>query len=177
MPRPSSIKRLPPEVQETIGRLRDQGRTLDEILGHLRQLEVDVSRSALGRHVKQLDAIGEELRRSRTIAEAMVARFGDAPESRTARLNIELAHTLLLKLMVSEDGEPVKLDAKEAMFVSSAISSLTTAAKKDADGILQARREEAKKAAAAAESAAKDAGLSDTVVDEIKRRILGLQAA
>ena len=58
MARPSTIQRLPTEVRELIAELREEGRTIDEVLEKLRELRLDVSRSALGRHVKQLDAIG-----------------------------------------------------------------------------------------------------------------------
>ena len=64
MARPSSISRLPPEIREAIGALRQDGRTIDEILAKLRELApaAEVSRSALGRHVQVLDRIGEQLR-------------------------------------------------------------------------------------------------------------------
>lgn len=133
----STIDRLPAEVRELIGRLRGDGRTIDEILAKLRELDAPdaqaISRSALGRHVKQLDAIGEELRRSRGIAEALVARFGDAPESRTARLNIELMHGLVMKSVISGDGETVALDPQEVMFLAQALQKLSAAAKQDVE--------------------------------------------
>ena len=44
MARPSKIDRLPQELRDAIGDLRRQGRTIDEILAHLRSLGVgDVS--------------------------------------------------------------------------------------------------------------------------------------
>ncbi|MGZ8371111.1 MAG: phage protein Gp27 family protein, partial [Caulobacteraceae bacterium] len=63
---PSSIDKLPPEVRALIGELREKrGCTIDEIMDKLRELEVDVSRSAVGRHVRKLADIGAEMRRSR----------------------------------------------------------------------------------------------------------------
>ena len=129
----SSVQRLPPELREMIARLREGGRTIDEILMKLQELDAEISRSALGRHVKQLDAIGAELRRSREIAEALVRRYGEAPESRTARLNIELMHGLISKMMVNDEGQVVTLDPKEAMFAATAMQKLAQAAKQDAD--------------------------------------------
>ena len=63
MGRKSSITRLEPEIRDFIGKLRDQGRTLDEIMKELRKLDLDEypSRSALGRHTKQLDAIAAKM--------------------------------------------------------------------------------------------------------------------
>lgn len=145
MGRQSSIRRLPPEVREVISELRDRGRTIDEILGKLHELDVSVSRSALGRHVKQLDAIGAELRRSRMVAEALVKRYGEAPESRTAKLNIELMHGLISKLMFSEDGEQVELDPKEAMQIATAMQKLAQASKQEVDREALLKREFAQK--------------------------------
>lgn len=138
--RASTVGKLPAEIRELIGRLRNGGSTIDEILAKLRELQVEsVSRSALGRHVKQLDAIGEEIRRSRTIAEAMVQRFGDAPESKTARLNIELMHGLLMKLMVGEEGESKTLDPQEAYFAATALQRLAMADKSTVDREVKVR--------------------------------------
>lgn len=46
--RPSSVDRLPAEMRDAIGRLRDAGHTIDEIMAHLADMESMVSRSALG---------------------------------------------------------------------------------------------------------------------------------
>ena len=177
MPRSSTIKRLPAEVRETIGRLRDAGHTIDEILDHLRRLDIDVSRSALGRHTKQLDAVGDRLRRSRQVAEAIVDRFGSAPEHRVGRLNIELMHDVVLQLMVGEDGDGVTLDPKDAMMLARSLKDLASAAKIDAEQILAARKEAAKQAAEAVGGAQKELGLSAETIGAIKAKILGVGEA
>lgn len=180
MPRPSSIKRLPPEIQERIGQLRDQGRTLDEILAKLSELDVDVSRSALGRHVKTLDAVGERIRRQRALAEALVAKYGDAPESRIARLNLELIHGILFQLSAGEDGEPVELEPRDAMFLAKALRDLTGAEKTAGDVVKlqsQIAAEVARKVEAAADhvdQVARERGLTADTVQSIKAGILGI---
>lgn len=184
MARPSSIKRLPPEVREVVGDLRDQGHTIDEILEHLRQLGVDsVSRSAMGRHVKQLDAIGAEIRRNRALAEAVIKKYGEESDSRVNRMNIELMHGVLTKLMFGEDGEQVKLDPKEAMFAATAIEKLGKAEKTDIDRE-KARRDlrdriEAglKKLEATLDDDAEDGTAAPTirnVLAEIRQQIYGI---
>ena len=65
---PSSIDRLPEEIRAAIGKLRTQGRSIDEILAHLGTMDVEVSRSALGRHVKRLATLQERMRSSREMA-------------------------------------------------------------------------------------------------------------
>jgi hypothetical protein len=175
MPRPSTVKRLPTECRELIGQLRDEGRTLDEILNKLRELRVDVSRSALGRYTQQLDAVGAELRRSREIATALVREFGAEPESRTARLNIEMMQAVVMKLMVGEDGKVGTFDPEEVMFLSQALHRLAAANKLDAERTIQIQQEVLAKAAKAAEVTAKRAGLSADTVQAIKAQILGVK--
>lgn len=179
MPRPSSISRLPDEVRSKIAVLRDQGRTLDEILNHLDMLNVEVSRSALGRHLKKQAQVAEMIRRSRHMAEAVARQFGDQETSKVARTNIELMHSLMMKLMIGEEEDKeVVLDAKDAMFVATALEKLSKASKLDIDRELKVR-EEAKKeamaqAAAIVETTAKEKGLSAGMVEELKAKFLGV---
>jgi len=79
--RPSSIDRLPEAVRELIGKLRGQGRTIDEILNHLQTLDVEVSRSALGRHTQWLDRVSERMLQSRQVTEALIERLGAVGEN------------------------------------------------------------------------------------------------
>jgi len=174
--RPSSIDRLPPQIRELIGRLREGGRTIDEILAKLRELDVTISRTALARHTKEIDAIADEIRRSRGVAEAIVEQFGDKPDDRVSRLNIELMHGLLMRVLVGQDGQPVELDAKEAMFLSTALDKLAGAAKKGVESTLKIRQQAAKDAAAEVAKVAKAEGLSRDTIEKFRRHILGIAA-
>ena len=174
MPRPSSIDQLPPEIREEIGRLRDGGATIDQIVAHLRGLAAVVSRSALGRHIKGMDAVGEKLRRSRSVAEVLVRQLGDAPASRTMQLNLELMHTVILDLfMASREGDgAVDGDGLAAlagnpegvMMLAKALDHLGRASKSDVDyaeriGRIAAERA-TKDAASAAAVVARERGIS-----------------
>ena len=95
-------------------------------MAKLNELNVDVSRSAVGRHCKRLESIQASIRQSRTIAEAIVKDYGDEDkENKVARANIEVLHSILFRMMGSEDGEPVTLDAKDAMFLATSLEKLT----------------------------------------------------
>lgn len=191
MPRKSSVRRLPPELREQLGTLLDQGRTLDEITAHLNQLGADVSRSALGRYKQHLDKVGEKLRRSREVAEALIQKLGTAPESKALRLNVELMHGVLmdLALKINEDGEDgegedgkgkgVTLEPMGAMLLSKALDHLSRASKTDADlvGKIREQAEAAARKAASetAATAARKGGLSAESAEAIRREILGLK--
>lgn len=177
MARKSSVDRLGPEVRDAIGRLLDQGRTLDEILAHLEGMSVEVSRSALHRYTQKIAAAGEKLRQSRIIGDALIRRFGDEPESKTARLNIQLIQTLVFDLLMKaeDDGDP-----DMAVKLSRALESLTRASRNDIEVIERAEKRAAerarKDAAVAAEDAGRQQGLSAATIEAIKQNILGLRA-
>lgn len=192
MARPSSVDRLPEEVRVEIGRLRGMGWTIDQILEHLRGLlDQAPSRSALGRHIQGLDALGERMRRSRHVAEALVRELGDAPESRTARLNIELLHSAILDLhMRAADGEegsdPEGLAAlagnpEGAMMLAKALDHLTRASRANVEFVAKAEARAAERAkrdaAKAVESVARAKGLSPETLAAIKEGIFGVKAA
>lgn len=179
MARPSSITRLPEEVRSKIAVLRNQGRTLDEILAHLEELDVDVSRSALGRHLKKQREVTEKIQRSRQMAEAIARNFGDKETSQVARTNIELLHSMTMQLMIGgEEGEEVKLDSKDAMFLATTIEKLAKASKTDFDRELKVReeatKEAMKKASEIVDVAGKEKGLSAEVINELKSKFLGV---
>ena len=177
---PSSIDRLPEAVREEIGRLRVQGRTIDEILAHLRQLDVSVSRSALGRHVKSMATLQERMRSSRELALALVDRHGDQPDNKLQRLNLELMHSIVLQTITAsaedEEGEaqPVTFGPQEVMFLSKALKELSGAEKTNSDRIIAVQRETAKTAASKAEEAMKSRGMSRETIDFIRDAVLGV---
>lgn len=191
MPRQSSIKKLPPEIRDKIGALLDQGRTLTEIVTHLSSLDVQVSRSALGRYKQHIDKVSERIRRSREIAEAIVRNQGDAPESKTARLNIELLHgvlnDMLMQVPTPEEAEAAEKDGdgeaaammltlspRGAMELAKAVDHLSRASKQDADLITKMREEAQQQAAKQMEKAVKEAARKDggkTSAEEVLKRI------
>ena len=193
MARPSSVDQLPETVRAEIGRLRQNGRTIDEILTHLRKLDgiAPVSRSALGRHLQHMEKVGERLRRSRQVAEALVKELGDAPESQAARVNIELMHNAVLDLFMNTAGgdddavdeggvAALKGNPEGVMMLAKALDHLTRASRANMDFIRQAEDRAAtrakKEAAAAVDSVARERGLTSATVDAIKAGIFGVKA-
>lgn len=143
MARRSSFDRLPNEIKERIGQLRDAGHSIDEILAALSELDgVAISRSSLGRHIKGMDRLGIQMRRSRDVAQALVARLGTAEIGRNAQLNIELLHTVILDLFLkaqeddtadlSKGGQAfAKRDPMGIQLIAKALEHLSKASKTD----------------------------------------------
>lgn len=181
MPRISGFKRLPPEVRDLIGNLREQGRTIDEITDALKALDISVPRSTLGDWTKKIDAVAAKMEQSRVMADALVRRFGDAPDSKTARLNMQMMHTVLYEALgnVLGEGGAEGLTTKGAMELAKALDHLTRAAKTDAEFIAkvreEARKEACEKAAEAVAVAGKQQGLNEDQVAFIRAEILGVE--
>jgi hypothetical protein len=182
---PSSIDRLDPKIQDEIARLRRCNVTIDEILAHLKDLGVDdVSRSALGRHVKSLAEIGEDIRRSETMAKFVVDRFGEETDERVGRANMRILQGAVLELLASrredDDGNPVSLTAGEAKELALTLQRLIAAQRMDADRQLklraEARTQAVKDAAEAVKQASGEKGLSSETADFIMRKVLGVAA-
>lgn len=192
MARASSIDQLPETVRAEIGRLRQNGRTIDDILAHLRKMDgiAPVSRSALGRHLQHMEKLGERIRRSRQVAEALVKELGDAPESQAARVNIELIHNAVLELfMNAEDGDG-EIDAagkaalagnpEGVMMLAKALDHLTRASSKNMEFIRlaedRATAKAKREAAQAVDTVGREKGLTAATVQSIKAAIFGVKA-
>jgi hypothetical protein len=148
MGRPSKIDRMPEEIRDAITALRGEGRTIDEILEHLKRLngvfDDMPSRSGLGRHIQGLDALAERANRGKVIAEALVSKLSDAPESRQARLNVQLIHGLVTEVIMNiadaaQTGQPVAMGPKDIHDLAKSIDHLSRAAKNDAQLTLELR--------------------------------------
>ncbi|NHO33315.1 DUF3486 family protein [Acetobacter fallax] len=181
--RPSSIDRLEPEIREEIGRLRGNGHTLDEILAALRELDVtEISRSALGRHVKSMEQVGQTLRHAQNITEAVTRQFGDAPASRTAQLNIELLNTAVLNLLFDATGsasEGEGITADTVVKLARTIDHLTKSSRADIENQKQTEDRIEKRIKKETDErlneAMKERGLSPDTAEKIRKKVLGLK--
>lgn len=177
--RPSKIDRLGPDVRDLVGRLRDQGRTLDEILAKLRELDIDAealpSRTALHNHLQQAEAIAERLRMSRTAAEVAVRRLGEAEPDKVTRLNIDLMHQAVFEMMsnIGSDGRPVTLDPMQVMLLCKSLDHLGKASKDDVARTVAIEKRATEKARAEAlkqaEAAVVKAGGPQALTPELKQ--------
>lgn len=171
----STIEKLPAELLTEVNRCLER-MTIYELVEHMSQLGVDLSKSAVGRHKKKIDEVSEQLRRSRVIAEAIGKKIEDQPDDKVAALNRELLHDQIFKLVsASEDGEPLQLTSKQVRELSDSLRNLATAGKSETDRVFKVRKEMADQSAKIVdEETKKEPGMSAETVDNIKRRILGL---
>lgn len=182
---PSTIDRLPDELKDLIAQLKRKGRTITEIHDHLTKLDAGVSRSAVGRHVKSMAEIGEDMRRAGEMARFVVEEFGEETDERVGRANMAILQGAIMELLTErpvdeETGEVARLDAGEMKALSLSLQRLISSQRVDADRQLKLRAEARKQAlleaATAVDQAAKAEGLTQATVDAMKTRILGIKA-
>ncbi len=153
--RRSSISRLPPEIRDQINRLIRDGAMIDEIVAHLKTLDMQVSRSAVGRYRKSAEDAMREYREAQEIAGVWLQRYKEDPHGDVGRLVAELlktvAFTTTARLREAGDGAVDTLDISR---LSRAMQALERAGKISLDHVLAIRRETAETAAEAAVSAA-----------------------
>lgn len=177
----SKISRMPPEVKRKIGELWDAGATLDQILQALGS--VDVSRSALGRHIQQRERLVERLRRSREIADSVVQNLGDKNPGKTQAILIESLHSIIFDMFSGENADDaitsLQASPKGMSMLADAIHSLARAQRLDvdvrADLEKRAREKAEQEATAAVTKAARQQGLSAEIVSKIMSGAFGVK--
>jgi hypothetical protein len=178
--RPSSIDKLDQPVRAEINRLRvDKGYTIEQIVEFLKTMDVSISKSAMGRHVKKIEEVGRRIREARAVAEGIAPTIADKDDGQLINMNVELLQGTVMRILsATEDGDDVQLSAKDAMMVARALESGASASKINADRVLKIRQETAKSAAKEVVSALKKTapGLSKETVAEIRRAVLGVAA-
>ncbi|MBF0139806.1 MAG: DUF3486 family protein [Magnetococcales bacterium] len=107
MSRPSTIKRLPPEIKKELDRLLESGVPIHEIRSSLQNIgTTPPSKSAIGRYKQNFDQQMQRLRLSRELASTWVRNFQDDPGGEAAKLTVETLENLAMHASSAllEDG-------------------------------------------------------------------------
>ena len=179
----STIERLDPTIVEAISRLIKGGRTIDEITEHLRGLDQDVSRSAVGRYVKNARKAMEDYSKAKEVAKVWLDRMEAEPNGDVARLLPQMLQAVAFKTIEDMSDSDEGVSAGDIMFMGKALQSIAGASKTHMDIELKMRqvREEARRLALEeAEknitAAARAQGMDEAEVDRWRRRVLGVEA-
>jgi len=182
----SKVERLPEPIRAQLEEwLREAiaGRlSLDDVMVRFDaqfadQLGEDApSRSSVHRHAQKFAAISERMRRSKDIADALIAEAGPSlADGKGFQVLVQGFQSLAFDMLANvEEGKT--LDPENLMFFARAIQSVASAQKSDADRAIKLKAEAAKEAAEAVERVARrDGGLTRKTIDEIKSEILGIR--
>lgn len=170
----STIDALEPDLKTELERLLGDKRfTLRQIVAHMRELGVEVSKSAVHRHRQTLDKIARDIRMAREVASAIGKDLAETDGSIT-RAVVESLQALVLRAQTQVEDEDGKVDPKMVGALAMAARDLASAMKTSVDTEVAIRTRVAKEAAAAASKIATERGLSADVANAIKASILGV---
>ena len=100
MARRSKVEQLPQPITDAVNGLIREGRTIDDILAHLRTIGVeDISRSAVGRHVKSARETFEKYRQAQEVAKVWLDKLEAEPDGDVGRLLPEMLRALAFRTL------------------------------------------------------------------------------
>ncbi|SDO76720.1 Protein of unknown function [Rhodoferax sp. OV413] len=175
--RPSSITQLHPSIKEAVDTAVREGRaTINEIVGLVKGMGGDASRSAVGRYVKNANERMEDYRQATQIAAVWVDKLGKEPEGDVGRMLLEMLRVVAFKTI----GDLETASPEDLMFLGKALKDFAGADKLAVDKAINVRKLIAVRAAEVAASVVKTvkkAGLSDDTINVIRAEILGIPEA
>ena len=183
--RPSRIARLPREIREELNRLLQGGLTQAEIIQRLRRPlaeigEKPLSRSGLSRYATKMETVGQHLRESRELADAWIAKLGQAPTGDQGQLIIEIVKDLTFRAVVNGSSiDPDDPDAGGEALTIDALKdlALTVQRLERADEINRTREAKLRaEMAREAEKAARAGGVKKATRETIRDILLGKSA-
>jgi len=129
----SSITRLEPAIQTEVSRLVQEGWTIDDIRAELAKLGADVSRSAVGRHVKHARDSMRVYSQAQEVSKVWLQRLDAEPNGDVARLLPEmlraLAFTTIDNMQQRVETQADAVAPMDVMLLSKAIQHLSGASK------------------------------------------------
>lgn len=179
MARRSSIERMPRELSDLFHRLVRDGRTIHEITDKLNELDADVSKSAVGRAVKQTRDLMKRYQAAQEVAGQLVEQLGENPRGDVGALLAEMLKTLAFQLMADmgdeEADEKAKAKPMDIMLLGKAMDHIERAG-----AISLKRRQEIERLvlarqAKAAEKVAQKQGMSPDQWAQIRAEFLGIK--
>ena len=175
MGRKSSIRKLPPKLRDELDAMVRDGRlTIDAITEFVRSAGAPVSRSAVGRYVKNYEEQIADYRKTQELAKVLVGELSDNPQGDVGRLASELLKLQVLRGLESLRAEGKELPPEQTMLLSAALRNAGSFDKSNADLVLRLKKELATQAADAATKVGRKSGLSADSVAEIRAAILGI---
>ncbi len=179
--RPSSINLLPEDIRLRLNEaLRDRRLTQKQILDAINPLleergEKPVSKSAVNRYSMNIEEKGSMMREAREAADALVGVLGEQKGTDLGRAVTELVKTLTFDLVLSgkdDQGEAIGVDTLNK--VALIAQRIERASKISLEREAQIRKQVLEEAVDIVEESKTEGGLSDEVVEMIRRQILGV---
>ncbi|MBF0415607.1 MAG: DUF3486 family protein [Magnetococcales bacterium] len=169
MSRPSTIKRLPPEIKAEIHRLLEQGTPIHEIRTSLQNLGTNPpSSSAIGRYKQVFDRQMQHLRAANEMASTWAKTLRDDPESDAARLAMQLLEALAMRISAQGMEGGQDLSIKDVTMLAGAVRDLATTRRSMVDTADKIRNQILKEAGEKMEKVIQSQGLSTDIAAAIR---------
>ena len=181
--KPNKIDTLPDSIKERLHELLRGGHTQKSILEQVNALieqagladDEKISRSGLNRYATRMEAIGQEVREVREMADVWVARLGTKPTGDVSKLLMEMLRTQAFRMMSKMMDDPdTVMDADMLKDLALGIQRLESAALVTHKRETEIRKAFAQEVADQAEQVAAETGLTKEGVSLLKKQILGI---
>ncbi|MCP1375379.1 phage protein Gp27 family protein [Dyella lutea] len=176
MPRPSTIKRLPPEQRRYLEKLiREDRHTLDEMRDLVRakfpQAQAP-SRSALGRYSQQVSELAGRMRDIQAAGTALVSELGEDPNDRGGQLLVQAVTTLATHAALKATDDDAEISIKEVGELARGARAVLQARKMSLAERQEIARVAREQAAEEAVAEARQGGVSEATIARIRERVL-----
>lgn len=184
MGRRSSISQLPRELVDLCHRLIREGATIHQITDKLNELDADVSKSAVGRYVKNAHEQMQRYRDAQEVAGMWVEQIGENPKGDVGALCGQLltgiAHSTLdqismQQIQAEKEGKPRPMKAMDLMLLAKALESMESTTKRNLERRERIERQALERQAKAAEKVARKQGMSAEQWAQIRAEFLGIK--
>ena len=146
--------------------------TVDDWRALLAERGLDISRSAAHREKGKLERLGERLRRTRQMRQALVERIGDQDDSEQMRGLIEMVSALGFEFAEAQfDGEGGDLDSKQLVELARMTDALSSASRRNQQFADAIRRQALEDAAEAVERTARTRAVPADVAAALRQAL------
>lgn len=187
MGRKSSIDKQPPAARKAAERAaRDPAATIETAVEQVAAAGGQVSKSAMGRWLKDAREELAEHRKAQEIAGLWVKQLGENPEGDVGVLLSETLKTLAIRVVAdarkrmdefaqSGEKDAAPVSAMELMLAAKALNHIEVSDASSLKRRLSAEQVALKRQAKAAESVAREKGLTDEQWEAIREKFLGVK--
>lgn len=186
MGRKSTIAKLSPKARRAAERAaRDPAATIHDALGEVKAAGGEVSKSAMGRWLKDAREELAEHRKAQEIAGLWVKQLGESPDGDVGVLLSEMLKTLAIRVVADarnkmdavESGDPdaAPVSAMELMLAAKALNHIEVSDASSLKRRVAAEQVALKRQANAAETVAREKGLTDDQWAAIREKFLGVK--
>ncbi|EQB9058572.1 DUF3486 family protein [Vibrio parahaemolyticus] len=185
--RKSKIELLPEDIRAQLNVLiRSGDMTQKDIRDAVNQMieeaglpnDAKLSRTGFNRYAKRMEDMGQRLRQSREVAEVWITKLGEAPTSDVGKLLQEFVRTMAfetsMRLMEDADEKQEVIPPKALNQLALVVQRIEQAAMTSHKVEKEIRKAFAEEAAEQAEQIVKQAGITASTAEDIKKKILGI---